>query len=51
MWTQDVPFGLSRFTLPEGRYLCKWGMLGGPSSVIDSDGSEVDFFLTDWVKG
>ena len=51
MWTQDVPFGLSRFTLPEGRYLCKWGMLGGPSTVIDTDGSEVDFFLIDWVKG
>ena len=51
MWTQDVPFGLSRFTLPEGRHLCKWSLIGGPSAVIDSNGSEVDFFLTDWVEG
>ena len=51
MWTQDVPFGLSPFTLPKGRHLCKWGFIGGPSSVIDSSGSEVSFFLTDWVEG
>ena len=51
MWTQDVPFGLSRFTLPKGRQLCKWGFIGGPSSVMDSNGSEVSFFLTDWVEG
>ena len=50
MWTQDVPLGLSRFTLPKGRHLCKWGFIGGPSSVIDSSGSEVSFFLTDWVE-
>ena len=50
MWTQDVPFGLSRFTLPEGRHLCKWGLLGGPSAVIDSNGSEVEFLLTNWVE-
>ena len=51
MWTQDVPLGLSRFSLPEGRRLCKWGFIGGPSAVIDSSGSEVSFFLTDWVEG
>ena len=51
MWTRDVPFGLSPFTLPKGRHLCKWGFIGGPSSVIDSSGSEFSFFLADWVEG
>ena len=50
LWTQDVPFSLSPVTLPEGRHLCKWGMIGGPSAVIDSNGSEVNFFLVDWVE-
>ena len=50
MWTQDVPFGLSQFSLPKGRHLCKWSFMGGPTAVIDSNGSEVDFFLTDWVE-
>ena len=50
MWTQDVPFGLSQFSLPKGPHLCKWSLIGGPSAVIDSHGSEVDFFLTDWVE-
>lgn len=51
LWTQDVPFGLSRFNLPQGSHLCKWDYIGGPSAVIDSNGSEVDFLFTDWVEG
>ncbi len=51
MWTQDVPFLLSRFSLPEGLHLCKWGLIGGPSALIDQNGSEVEFpLLADWVE-
>ena len=50
MWTTDVPLGLSRTTLPESRRLCRWSYFGGPSSLIDSYGSEVSFYFADWIE-